>query len=137
MATVQLQEVFETEDNGTDHYLSEEERTYFHQVLTAWRKRILAEHAESRQRIRRQEERHGDIIDQSVNNHGRVMDIINRDRQQKTLTQIDHALDRLENGSYGYCQISGEEIGIERLRAYPVAILSVTVQEQLERLQRC
>lgn len=94
------------------------------------------EYTESRLRIRTQKERSGDIIDQSVKNHERMMEVINRDRKRHTITQIDAALNRIVDGSYGYCQVTGEEIGFDRLPAYPIATLSLIAQEQIERRQR-
>ena len=64
------------------------------------------------------------------------MDFIARDRVEKTIVQINAALRRLDEGSYGYCLVSGEEIGLPRLHAYPIATLSVEAQEQLENRQR-
>ncbi len=114
------------------HYLTPDQLEYFHQILCDWRQRLKAEYAESRLRIRTQEETGGDIIDRSTKDSARSLEMIQRNRKHRLITQIDAALQRIAEGSYGYCKITGEEIGFERLRAYPVAILSVTTQEKME-----
>lgn len=119
-----------------DHYLSADQLEYFYQTLSVWRQRLQAEYAEARLRIRTQSERVGDIIDQSIEDSTRTLEIINRNRKHHLLTQVDAAMQRILDGSYGYCQITEEEIGFDRLRAYPIATLSIDTQELIERRHR-
>ena len=116
-----------------DHYLNADQFDYFHRTLTNWRQRLQIEYNESRQRIRLQDERVGDIVDQSVKESGTTMEMINYRRKRSLLVQVEAALQRISNGSYGYCLMTEEEIGVERLRSYPIATLSVEAQELVER----
>jgi DnaK suppressor protein len=115
------------------HYLSDEQLTYFPRTLTDWRKRLQVEYSESRQRIRHQDESGGDIVDQSIKESRTTMEMINFSRKRHLLEQVEAALQRMSDGSYGYCLLTDEEIGVERLRSYPIATLSVESQEVVER----
>jgi DnaK suppressor protein len=116
-----------------DHYLDDNQLDYFQRTLTAWRQRLQVEYNESRQRIRYQDERGGDIIDQSIKENKATMELINFRRKRHLLEQVEAALQRMIDGSYGYCLLTDEEIGFERLRSYPIATLSVESQELVER----
>lgn len=115
------------------HYLTDEQLNYFQRTLTDWHQRLQDEYNESRQRIRLQDERGGDIIDQSIKENKATMELINSRRKRHLLEQVEAALQRMIDGSYGYCLLTDEEIGFERLRSYPIATLSVESQEQVER----
>jgi len=116
-----------------DHYLNNDQLDYFQRTLTDWRQRLQIEYNESRQRIRLQDERVGDIVDQSVKESGTTMEMINYRRKRSLLVQVEAALQRISDGSYGYCLMTEDEIGVERLRSYPIATLSVESQELVER----
>ncbi len=116
-----------------DHYLNADQLDYFQRTLTDWRQRLQVEYHESRQRIRHQDEQGGDIIDQSTKESRATMELINSRRKRHLLEQVEAALQRMSNGSYGYCLLTDEEIGFERLRSYPIATLSLESQELLER----
>jgi len=116
-----------------DHYLDDDQLDYFQRTLTEWRQRLQIEYNESRQRIRLQDERVGDIVDQSVKESGATMEMINYRRKRSLLDQVEAALQRISDGNYGYCLMTEEEIGFERLRSYPIATLSVEAQELVER----
>jgi DnaK suppressor protein len=116
-----------------DHYLNNDQLDYFLHILTDWRKRLQIEYNESRQRIRLQDERVGDIVDQSIKESGTTMEMINYRRKRSLLVQVEAALQRISDGTYGYCLMTEEEIGVERLRSYPIATLSVESQELVER----
>jgi len=116
-----------------DHYLNDEQLDYFLRTLTDWRQRLQVEYNESRQRIRLQDERVGDIVDQSVKESGATMEMINYRRKRSLLVQVEAALQRINDGTYGYCLMTEEEIGVDRLRSYPIATLSVEAQELVER----
>jgi DnaK suppressor protein len=114
------------------HYLTSDQLEYFFCTLTDWRRRLQKEYTESRLRLRMQEDTGGDLIDQSTKDSVRVMEMLQGNRKQQLIAQVDAALQRIMDGSYGYCQVTDEEIGYERLRAYPIATLSITTQEHLE-----
>lgn len=117
-------------------YMNQRQKDFFRARLTVWREQLLAEVRTSMQRIRTDENTGGDLIDQSVKDNNRIMDFITRGRTEETIRKINAALRRLDEGSYGYCLESGEEIGLERLLAYPIATLSVEAQELFENHQR-
>lgn len=119
-----------------NHYLSNEQLEYFQGILIDWRQRLQAEYRESRQRIRYQDERVGDIVDQSISENSTTMEMINYRRKRTMLEQVEAALQRIVDGSYGYCLLTDEEIGLERLRSYPIATLSVESQELVEQRRR-
>ncbi|SHI81208.1 transcriptional regulator, TraR/DksA family [Malonomonas rubra DSM 5091] len=119
--------------SSNESYMNDQQLAYFRGQLIDWRNRLNSESRLSRQRLLENDPNGGDILDQSVKDSNRTMDFLARSRQQKLILQIDAALGRLEDGSFGYCLESGEEIGIKRLLAYPIATLSVEAQELLER----
>ncbi len=88
------------------------------------------------EQLKSEQDEGGDLIDRSVQDRQKMMKYITSSRQEKTLAQVNAALRRLDEGSYGYCLASGEEIGLQRLQAYPLATLSVEMQEQLENKER-
>ncbi len=116
-----------------DHYLNDDQLGYFQRTLIDWRQRLQIEYNESRQRIRLQDERVGDLVDQSIKESGTTMEMINYRRKRTLLDQVEAALQRISDGNYGYCLMTEEEIGFERLRSYPIATLSVESQELVER----
>ncbi len=120
----------------SESYMNPRQQEYFRSRLLQWRDRLQQERRQSMQRIRTNERTGGDLIDLSVKDHGRTMDFIAHGRLEQTICQIDAALQRIAEGHYGYCTLSGEEIGLRRLLAYPTATLSVEAQEQLENRQR-
>ncbi len=117
-------------------YMDLQHQNYFRQVLEQWRDRLILEVKISREQLKSDHEEGGDIIDRSVQDRQKMMNYITSNRHEKTLAQISAALKRLDNGSYGYCLASGEEIGLQRLQAYPLATLSVEMQEQIEKRQQ-
>ena len=122
--------------NDTEIYMNSRQRDYFRHQLQQWRTRLRRESRESLERILDNPQPGGDLLDQSVYDSNRAMDFLARKRLEQTIGQIDAALARLQEGSYGYCLESGEEIGIKRLLAYPIATLSVEAQEFRERRVR-
>lgn len=116
-------------------YMNTRQQEFFQQRLENWRLRLQQESRHSIQRIRTSEPTGGDLLDRSVKDAHQAMDLLTRERLDRTLRQIDAALQRLQVGSYGYCLETGEEIGIQRLLAWPLATLCVEAQELLERRQ--
>ena len=117
----------------SDHYLSAEQLDFFYRLLSSWRQQLQNEHSEARQRMRCQNVIGSDIIDRSIKEHSTTMEVINYSRKRSLLDQVEAAMQRIENGTYGYCLLTDEEIGLDRLRSHPVATLSVESQELLER----
>ena len=122
--------------NDSAAYMSTEQVDYFRQRLMAWRETVLNKNDQYNALIQSNPARLPDVIDQSVENMSRDMTLLNAQRSRRLVEQINAALKRIEDGSFGYCLVSGEEIGLQRLLAWPVATLSVDVQEDQERRQR-
>ncbi|SEA28219.1 transcriptional regulator, TraR/DksA family [Desulfuromusa kysingii] len=119
-----------------ESYMNLRQKEFFRAKLVDWRERLDSERQASLQRIRTTDMSGGDVIDQSVKEHDKTMDYFTRRRTETTIAKINAALNRLKDGSYGYCLESGEEIGLKRLLAYPIATLSVEAQEFSEEHQR-
>lgn len=118
-----------------EEYMCCNHRQYFKEKLLAWRRQLQTEVELFFDELKEYDTRAADIIDQS-NVHTEIfIDFGKRDRQNKLIHEIDLALDRIEAGEYGYCEITGEEIGLKRLDARPVATRCIEAQEQFERMQ--
>lgn len=122
--------------NDSMAYMSTEQLDYFRQRLEEWRETVLAKTDEYSTLMQQDPVRLPDLVDQSVKNMSREMTLVNAQRSRLLVAQINAALKRIEDGSFGYCLASGEEIGLKRLRAWPIATLSVEVQQDRERLQK-
>lgn len=117
-------------------YMNPRQLEYFRRRLLEWRKALMAQEREISAALGQEPARPADPIDQGVQEASRLQDLEERLRHRRLLQQIDAALARIDDGSYGYCLESGEEIGLRRLEALPIATLSVEMQEQLERRER-
>lgn len=113
-------------------YMCEQHRSYFRAHLIRWRDSLSQESRNCRTQLNRENARVPDIIDQVTENACRNIVYINGQRSLMIIRQIDAALKRIEDGSYGYCLHSDEKIGLRRLLAWPIATLSITAQEELE-----
>ena len=120
----------------TESYMCIRQIAWFRVYLQSWRELLISENIRNRQQLNRESQPFADILDQSVENAIRHMAAVNGQRSRQTIRQIDAALQRIEQGSFGYCLRSGEEIGLQRLLAWPIATLSVEAQEYLERKSR-
>jgi DnaK suppressor protein len=113
-------------------YMCEQHRSYFRAHLIQWRDSLVHESRRCHIQLHEENRRVPDIIDQVVENTTRNIAYINGQRSLMIIRQIDAALQRIEDGSYGYCLQSEEEIGLRRLLAWPIATLSITAQEEQE-----
>ena len=109
---------------------------YFRRKLLAWRDQILREGRETLQVLHDDTTQHADITDRATSETDKSIELRARDRQRKLIAKIDAALGRIEDGSYGYCEDTGEPIGLKRLEARPVATLSLEAQERHEQRER-
>ena len=110
---------------------------YFRRKLLAWKEQILADANSTLQDL--QDEgglRESDVADRASVETDVALELRARDRQRKLISKIDEALERIRNNDYGYCQETGDPIGIKRLEARPVATLTVEAQERHERMER-
>lgn len=109
---------------------------YFRKKLLRWRAELLEESTETLQHLQEDSLHEPDIADRASLETDRSLELRTRDRERKLISKIDAALERIEDGSYGYCEDTGEPIGIRRLEARPIATLSLEAQERHERLER-
>ena len=117
-------------------FMNERQQEYFREKLLNWRNDILVETKGTLHNLQIDNEVQADAADRASSETDRAIELRARDRQRKLVAKIDAALKRLETGTYGYCEETGEPIGLKRLDARPVATLSVEAQERHERRER-
>jgi DnaK suppressor protein len=117
-------------------FMNERQREYFRLKLLAWRDEILKEAKETLQHLQDESQNHPDLADRASSETDRAIELRARDRQRKLIAKIDAALQRIEDGTYGYCEETGEPITLKRLEARPIATLSIEAQERHERRER-
>jgi DnaK suppressor protein len=117
-------------------FMGERQREYFRMRLLAWRDDILKEAKETLAHLQAENENHPDLADRASSETDRAIELRARDRQRKLIAKIEAALARLDDGTYGYCEETGEPISLKRLEARPIATLSVEAQERHERRER-
>jgi DnaK suppressor protein len=119
-----------------EEFMNERQLEYFKQKLLNWKDEILRESKETLSHLQTETENHPDIADRASSETDRSLELRTRDRQRKLISKIDDALRRIEEGVYGYCEETGEPIGLARLDARPIATLSLEAQERHERRER-
>jgi DnaK suppressor protein len=128
--------VREYRPSDEEPFMNERQREYFRQRLLGWKEDILREARETVQHLQTENENHPDHADRASSETDRAIELRARDRQRKLISKIDAALGRIEEGTYGFCEETGEPISIRRLEARPIATLSVDAQERHERRER-
>jgi DnaK suppressor protein len=119
-----------------EEFMNETQREYFRLKLLKWRSELLRESDETLQHLQEGGLQEADIADRAQAEADRALELRTRDRARKLIAKIDAALQRLEEGSYGYCEETGEPISLKRLEARPIATLSIEAQERHERMER-
>ena len=122
--------------SDTEEFMSERQRGYFRRKLLGWKEEILRESRETLTALQTESENHPDIADRASSETDRAIELRARDRQRKLIAKIDSALQRIEEGVYGFCEETGEPISLKRLDARPIATLSLEAQERHERRER-
>ena len=117
-------------------FMNERQRLYFRTKLVAWKEDIIRQTRETLEGLTTTSEHHADLADRATSETDRALELRARDRQRKLVAKINAALARIEDGSYGYCEETGEPIGLRRLEARPIATLSLEAQERHERRER-
>lgn len=117
-------------------FMNERQREYFRKKLLIWKEDILKEARETLVNLQEENQNHSDLADRASSETDRAVELRARDRQRKLIAKIDAALERLDDGTYGYCEETGEPIALKRLEARPIATLSVEAQERHERRER-
>ena len=122
-----------TED---EEFMNPTQQEYFRQKLLRWRADLLAESSETLNHLKEDSLSEPDITDRASLETDRFTELRTRDRERKLIAKIDSALQRIEVGTYGYCEETDEPIGVRRLEARPIATLSLEAQERHERMER-
>jgi DnaK suppressor protein len=117
-------------------FMSERQKTYFRNKLVAWKEEIVRQNRETRHILHEDSFQHADLADRATSETDRALELRARDRQRKLIAKIDSALKRIDDGSYGYCEETGDPISLKRLDARPIATLSIEAQERHERRER-
>jgi DnaK suppressor protein len=119
-----------------EQYMSKEQLDHFRQILNSWKRDLMVEVDRTVSHMKDEAANFPDPNDRATQEEEFSLELRTRDRERKLIRKIDEALKRIEDGSYGYCLETGEEIGIKRLEARPVATLSIEAQERRERRER-
>jgi DnaK suppressor protein len=117
-------------------FMNERQREYFRQRLLKWKDDILRESKETLQSLASDSVPHADLADRASSEAERANELRARDRQRKLISKIDAALRRIEEGTYGFCEDTGDPISLRRLEARPIATLSIEAQERHERREK-
>jgi len=117
-------------------FMSAQQIEYFRRQLLNWRDQLLQESNETITHLQEDPQVEADLVDCAANETDRTIELRARDRERKLINKIEDALRRIEDGSYGYCDETGEPIGVKRLEARPIATLSLEAQERHERRER-
>ncbi|MEE2982931.1 MAG: RNA polymerase-binding protein DksA [Pseudomonadota bacterium] len=119
-----------------DKYMGPKHMLYFRNKLQHWREELIIESQETLEHLKSEIRDVGDEAERASRESDNILELRTRDRYRKLLKKIDEAMKRIEDGSYGYCEETGEEIGIDRLQARPIATLTVDAQERRELFRR-
>lgn len=117
-------------------FMNPQQREYFKRKLNGWKDDILRESRETLDHLQEESQNHPDMADRASSESDRTLELRTRDRQRKLISKIDAALKRIDDGTYGYCEETGEPIGLARLDARPIATLSLEAQEMHERREK-
>lgn len=122
-----------TED---EPFMNERQKSYFRSKLIAWRNDILREARETLEALQQENANHPDLADRASSETDRAIELRARDRQRKLISKIDAAISRIDEGTYGFCEETGDPISLKRLDARPIATLSIEAQERHERREK-
>ncbi|MDX6807066.1 RNA polymerase-binding protein DksA [Terrihabitans rhizophilus] len=120
----------------SEPFMNDRQREYFRAKLLRWKDEILQESKETLEHLQDENQNHPDLVDRASSETDRAIELRARDRQRKVIAKIDAALKRIDERTYGYCEETGEPIGLKRLDARPIATLSLEAQERHERRER-
>jgi DnaK suppressor protein len=134
MTAVEVEEDYKPRED--EPFMNERQREYFRNKLLNWKDDILKESRETLAHLQDDNNILPDLADRASTETDRSLELRTRDRQRKLISKIDSALKRIEDGTYGYCEETGEPISLRRLDARPIATLSIEAQERHERRER-
>ena len=119
-----------------EKFMNAKQQEYFRRKLNEWRETLLKESQETLQNLQEENLREPDIADRASSETDWSVELRTRDRQRKLIAKIDAALNRIEQGEYGYCEVTGEPISLDRLDARPIATMTIEAQEAHERAEK-
>ena len=119
-----------------EDYMSLEQVNHFKNILYSWKKLLMSEAEKTMDYMKQDSSKLSDPNDAATQEEEFRLELRTRDRERKLISKIDQALNRIDDGSYGYCEDTGEPIGIKRLEARPIATLSIEAQERHEKLEK-
>ena len=119
-----------------EKFMNAKMKEYFRQKLESWKNELLRESSQTLNNLQTENEAKPDMTDRASEEIDRTFELRTRDRERKLINKIDAALRRIEDGTYGYCEETGEPIGLKRLEARPVATLSLEAQEMHEKAEK-
>ena len=122
--------------SADEEYMNDMQLEYFRQKLLNWKKSLIGQATDTLNELKEGGLNQPDQIDRASLEADKALELRTRDRARKLISKIDAALKRIEDGVYGYCEETGDPIGIERLEVRPVATLSVEAQERHERMEK-
>ncbi|WP_158964302.1 RNA polymerase-binding protein DksA [Chachezhania sediminis] len=137
--TKMKQEVFLPEDYSPaedEPFMNDRQLEYFRRKLVAWKQDLLADSRDTIEGLQDGTRNIPDVADRASEETDRALELRTRDRQRKLVAKIDSALRRIEEGEYGYCEVTGDPISLKRLDARPIATMSLEAQERHERRER-
>ena len=120
----------------SEKYMNAKQLEYFRQKLLKWRAELLAESQETIESLREEEWREPDLSDRASLETEAGVTLRTRNRYLKLIGKIDSALKRIDDGTYGYCEETGEPIGLKRLEARPIATMTIEAQERHEKMEK-
>lgn len=132
--TIELPEGYKP--SADEEYMSPQQLEYFRRKLLKWRAELLQESENTISHLKEENWQEPDINDRASLETDAALELRTRDRYRKLVNKIDSAMSRISDGSYGYCKDTGDEIGLSRLEARPIATLTIEAQEKHERLEK-
>ena len=121
------------EPSNKEEYMNPKQVEFFKKKLLDWKQELIKEAQETLDHLKEEKLNEPDLTDRAMAEIEAASELRSRDRYRKLITKIDHALERVEDGTYGYCEETGDPIGLKRLIARPVATLTVEAQERHEK----
>ncbi|MEM1088278.1 MAG: RNA polymerase-binding protein DksA [Pseudomonadota bacterium] len=122
--------------SDSEEFMNSKQKAYFRQKLETWKDDILNGAKATISNLQAESSNHPDLVDRASSESDKALELRTRDRQRKLISKIDAAIRRIDSGTYGYCEDTGEPIGVRRLEARPTATLSLEAQERHERKER-
>ncbi|MBK5910913.1 RNA polymerase-binding protein DksA [Rhodothalassium salexigens] len=119
-----------------EEFMNPRQLEYFRRKLLDWREDIMREAKETLSNLQRESLKEPDVADRASSETDWSVELRTRDRQRKLVAKIDAALRRIETGEYGYCEVTGEPIALERLDARPIATMTIEAQERHEKREK-